>query len=490
MVTLPLSSRMNLKNGNRLRALSWFFLKFGSVIKSEEIRALTRKYPNTFVRIYKFPWYDVLYYLIFRHEKCTQSELSTYYSRIGKKKLRISKQAAFKAIKKVRPDVFRTLIRRFAELFYRSSLVKTHKGYILLAEDGTCNELLPSGESLEQFTFVKNRFVREEADARKVTSQSAALYDVTNGLVVDFSMDAYHTPEMSIAVQHLKESQDLFAGRKVVYLADRAYGGVELFSILEGYGFNYCIRGKNYFFKKQISQMGSDDEWITVRLDREWLKRLKYDQPKERFSANPEITVRVVKHFYQYVDEDGQEQTTLLLYFTNLPKTVFTTEEIIELYSKRWDLEVSYKTLKTDYEWERFFSTDCDCELCAIYSKVLFHNITGIVRKELDAVHAQEAETLENQYRYVANITQLGKCLVEYGICRYMRSMNGKAMNRTLKEIYALRHKLKVPVRPNRHFTRWGRPVTSSRPVRFRIDGRNWPRIARCPSGAWVTVHA
>ncbi len=451
---------------------------------------MTRKYPNTFVRIYKFPWYDVLYYLIFRHEKCTQSELSTYYHRIGKPKLRISKQAAFKAIKKVRPDVFRALIRKFSELFYRSPLVKTHKGFIILAEDGTCNELLPSEESLKQFTVVKNRFVRKDSEAGKVTSQSAALYDVTNGLVVDFSMDPYHTSEMSIAIRHVIESKDLFQGRDVVYLADRGYGGVEQFSILESCGFHYCIRGRNYFFRKQIAGMKSDDEWITVTLNRDWIKRLNYDQAKKRFSDDPTIRIRVVKHLHQYRDEDGTEHTIPLLYFTNLPRSVFSAAEIIELYSKRWDLEVTYKTLKTDYEWERFFSTDCDCGLCAIYSKVLFHNITGIVRKELDAIHAQEAETSGNKYRYVTNITQLGKCLVEYGVCRYMRSMNGKAMKRTLNVIYTLRHKLKVPVRPNRHFARWGRPVTSSRPIRFRIDGRNWPRTARCKSGAWITVQA
>ena len=112
-------------------------MKFGKVIRSEEIRLKMRKFPNVFVRIFKFPWFDVLFYLIFRHEKCTQSEISSYYSVINKKDLRISKQAAFKAIHKVNPAVFPLLIRKFAVLFYQSLLVKTHKGYILLAEDGT-----------------------------------------------------------------------------------------------------------------------------------------------------------------------------------------------------------------------------------------------------------------------------------------------------------------------------------------------------------------
>ncbi len=115
----------------------------------------------------------------------------------------------------------------------------------------------------------------------------------------------------------------------------------------------------------------------------------------------------LVKRLHQYCDEDGIVHTIPLLFFTNLPKSVFSTEEIIELYSKRYDLEVTYKTLKTDYEWERFFSTDCDCELCAIYalrSKYILENpMTSLDRKLLLAncslapVHSDEERVLSKE---------------------------------------------------------------------------------------------
>ena len=40
-------------------------------------------------------------------------------------------------------------------------------------------------------------------------------------------------------------------------------------------------------------------------------------------------------------------------------------------------------------------------------------------------------------------------------------------------------HKIKVPVRPDRHEKRWGRVVSSGHPTRFRLDGRNWPNTIR-----------
>lgn len=471
---------MNSRNfDKRATALSNLFRWFGNCLRSNEVRCQTRKSPRDFSRIYKFPWYDVLCYLIFRHEKCTQSEISSYYSSIGKPDLRISKQAAFKAVQKVRWEVFPILIRKLAEKFYSSSLVKTHKGYILLAEDGTTNALLPTAEALEMFGFVTNPTVKKADDAKKATSRSASLYDVTNGLIVNFSMNRYKRSEIPIAVEHLEQSHDLFGGKNVILLADRYYGGVEFFSIIESFGFNYCIRGKSNFFKKAIAEMESDDQWITVNIDKAWLKRLKYDQPKARFADDPEFRLRIVKREYRYFDSRGNAHTEQLIYFTNLPEEEFSTSDIISLYAKRWDVEVSYKTLKTDLEWERFFSMDCSVEMCSIYSKILFHNLNGIVRKEMNLILSQEHIEDDNKYEYTVNIAQLTNSLRDFGLCRYLRSGNHQAINKLLHRIYDLRHKIKVPVREGRHYKRWGRVVMSSAPVRFRLDGRNWPRVIR-----------
>ena len=437
-----------------------------------------RKKPSDFTRVFKFPWFDVLLYLIFRHEKCTQSELSSYYSAIDKKHLRISKQAAFKAIHKVKPGVFPVLIRKFAELFYRTPLVKTYKGYILLAEDGTTNAILPSEEALAQFGFVGNQHIKTSDEAQHATSKSSALYDVTNGLIVNFQMEEYKKSEIPIAIEQIRESYDLFEKRKTIFLADRYYPSVELFALLEYCGFNYSIRGKSNFFRKEIAKMKSEDEWITVTLSKNWIKRLKYDESKERFLKDPTIIIRVVRQKYTYFDETGEEITTQLIYFTNLSEDEFGKKDIILLYSKRWDLEVSYKTLKTDYEWERYFSAECDTEVCAIFAKVLFHNITGVVRKELNHILEHDDSGKPHIHSYVVNITQLANMIREYGIMRYIRHGNRKAISRIMDLVYEMRHKIKVPVRPNRHNMRWGRTVTTNSPTRFRIDGRNWPKVA------------
>ena len=465
------------------REIAKLFRKFGAYIRSEEVRALCRKKPSDFTRIYKFPWFDILLYIIFRCMECVTTELSGYYACIGKPEKRVSRQAAFKALKKLNPQVFEPLIHKFTELFYKSPLVKTFRGYLLLAVDGTTLNLPAGRLSLQRFGFNKNKYVRKEEDSRKATSRSSALYDVTNGIILDFMMRHYKDSEIPIAIEQLGRIIQHIRGRAAIFLADRYYDSVEIFSILEGYGMKYCIRGKANFFKHYVEEMKSDDEWINVFVDKAWRKRLKYGQPRERFERDPRIRIRVVKYRYTYFTKKGMPVTADLIYFTNLSEDEFSSADIVSLYRKRWQVEVSYKTLKTDYEWERFFSSDCDTEICAIYGKVIFHNLCGVVRKQLDLMLEEELVIPENartnRYAFRVNIKQLSNLIRNEGLCRALRSGNtGKIENIFILAVLMI-HKIKVPVRPDRHEKRWGKVVMSGHPTRFRLDGRNWPNTVR-----------
>ena len=394
---------------------------------------------------------------------------------------RVSRQAAFKALKKLNPRVFDPLIHKFNELFYKSPLVKTFRNYLLITVDGTTLNFPAGRLSLQRFGYIKNGSIRTDADAKKATSRSSALYDVTNGIILDFVMRRYEDSEIPIAIEQLGRIIQYLRGKAAIFLADRNYDSVEVFSILEGYGMKYCIRGKANFFKHYVAKMKSSDEWINVLIDKTWQKRLKYDQPRQRFEKDPWIRIRVVKYRYTYFTKKSIPVTTELIYFTNLCEDEFSSSDIASLYAKRWQIEVSYKTLKTDYEWERFFRRDCDSEICAIYGKVIFHNLCGVIRKQLDQMLEEDLVIPENANKYVyrVNIKQLSNLIRDEGLCRAMRSGSTEKMEDIFILTVLLIHKIKVSVRPDRHEKRWGKVVMSGHPARFRLDGRNWPNTVR-----------
>ena len=128
--------------------------------------------------------------------------------------------------------------------------------------------------------------------------------------------------------------------------------------------------------------MESDDEWIEVEVDEKWLKRFRFSpEAKKLRKENPTLKIRVIKREYRYTDNKNKEHCENLIYFTNLSSESFTTDEIMEIYSRRWDIEVSYKTMKTTQEVERHISSDGDVARNDIYAKVLFYNIAGCYKK-------------------------------------------------------------------------------------------------------------
>lgn len=309
----------------------------------------------------------------------------------------------------------------------------------------------------------------------KNTVKSWGLYDVMNGLFVDFSMKPAPYSETPLAFEHLYRTQKIFEGKKVIYLADRYYGSAEIISHLEYLNYNYIIRGKKYFYKKQVALMKSDDEWINVEIDKKWLKRFRFSNEAIQIrEEKPVIRIRVIKKIFKYINQKGEECKEELIYFTNLDSQQFSTEEILQLYSMRWDIEVSYKTLKTTLELERFISEDGDAARNCVYGKVLFHNIAGIIRKELNKKISRD--TTDGK-QYVTNITQLQEMVYETNFLYSI--INGKKtqIKQKIENIVKMINKIKVPVRPNRHYKRWGRVIVNPPSYRFRLDGRNNPKV-------------
>lgn len=57
--------------------------------------------------------------------------------------------------------------------------------------------------------------------------------------------------------------------------------------------------------------------------------------------------------------------------------------------------------------------------------------------------------------------------------------INGKKtqIKQKIENIVKMINKIKVPVRPNRHYKRWGRVIVNPPSYRFRLDGRNNPKV-------------
>lgn len=100
---------------------------------------------------------------------------------------------------------------------------------------------------MNTFQFSTGQHVTSMFDVKKIQSKSAGLYDVTNGIFIDFTMEKAIYSETPLAFSHLYRRKNMLRNKKVIYLADRYYGSAEIISHLESLGYQYFIRGKSNF---------------------------------------------------------------------------------------------------------------------------------------------------------------------------------------------------------------------------------------------------
>lgn len=116
----------------------------------------------------------------------------------------------------------------------------------------------------------------------------------------------------------------------------------------------------------------------------------------------------------------------------------------MHFYSKRWEIETEYKILKTYLERERYFCKDCDSEACSFFAKVVFHNLSGILRKEIDE-ELTEKNSEANKYNYQINWKQLNELTRDEKVVRWIRNENCGRINKMIDLIKALINKSACP---------------------------------------------
>ena len=124
----------------------------------------------------------------------------------------------------------------------------------------------------------------------------------------------------------------------------------------------------------------------------------------------------------------------------------------------------------------RFFtaySSTCYLFYSAVLYSFLMCQVCGLTLKNRHVPDTKE---------YVTNITQLHSIIHDTNFLYCFMFGLKERIKEKIDNITKHLNKIKVPVRPNRHFQRWGRIMKSPPSYRFRLDGRNNPKYRRYQS--------
>jgi hypothetical protein len=366
--------------------------------------------------------------------KSIQKELNHYYKLIQSGEFdlaHISKSAFTQARAKLKHTAFVELSDRVVNEFYKEAPWMSWHGRRVLSVDGS-TVCLPDSDSLRE-VYGAHRL--GAGDRHKVMARISQLYDPLNKIIVHASIDKYRKSEKAMCEEHLDHIQ---SGDVVLF--DRYYASVWLFLVLEKMGVDFIMRlnEKHWNTAKELIQDNANDRIVEFKVSPEHLGLLK----KYGVSEN-RIKCRLVR---QKLKNGGE-----MVVCTSLKeKEVHTTEDIVEVYRKRWGIEESYKFLKCRLDIQNFTGKTPHAILQDFHVKIFLSNLVTLVTLEQELKLEDETKNGGKKLRYRLNRTFAISNFKDLPIFIFLK----KKIKQALEAYHRIVQTGLSPIRDNRTFPR------------------------------------
>lgn len=317
----------------------------------------------------------------------TAFELRNFFKDKGELPMALSVQGYLQQRKRLNPEIFPYLNRRYLMDFYHSEEPKLWKGYLLAAVDGSKAEVPNSKENRETFGNSGN----QHSKTGQVRALVSGIYDILNHFYLDIEIEHISVSEIELAKRNLKHLRELEIRQPVLAVFDRGYPSIEFIDFLEMEGIHYLIRLSSNDYKAERGRMQSEDGKVILKHSSARLQKIRQKHPEryERMKRKGETTVRVSKSTLP----SGNE----LVLMTNLPDTI-AAEELADLYYQRWEIEKKYHTLKNKMKFESVTGKASVYVYQDFWSQVLVYNMIQDIRNSADEEAAETGRKSGNKY--------------------------------------------------------------------------------------------
>ena len=300
--------------------------------------------------------------------KSISIELTRFFSRIkyNREERSYSKQSYSEARMKMKHGAYIELNEELVRGYYCDGDYKQYKGYRLLAIDGSRIQLPDKESVIEEFGLAEN------GGKTIPMAMSSIAYDVLNKIAVNTYLDRYETDERSLADKHLSKIKELTPAVRDIILMDRGYPSLYLFTRMLDLGYDFVVRSNDMSFIREIKEFAQSketDKIIEVDLTSRQRKYLSIGKVPNR---PDKLILRVVKIKLT-------TGVTEYLISSLTDKTIFTKDDLKELYHLRWAEETYFNFQKNVLEIENFSGRTPETIRQDYYARILTSNIGSLM---------------------------------------------------------------------------------------------------------------
>lgn len=271
---------------------------------------------------------------------------------------------------KMKHSAYIELNEELVKGYYGDGDYKQYKGYRLLAIDGTRIQLPNRGSVIEEFGLAEN------GGKTLPMAMSSTAYDILNQMVVNTYLESYKTDERTLADQHLDKIRELTPGIKDIILMDRGYPSLYLFIKMMCLRYDFIVRCNDKSFIREVKEFAQSDETDKIiEVDLTTGQRKNYPVLRRLEGTPGRLILRVVKI---------KLTTGITEYIISslTDKTLFTKDDLKELYHLRWNEETYFNFQKNVLEIENFSGRTPEAIRQDYYAKVLSSNIGSLMIEE------------------------------------------------------------------------------------------------------------
>ena len=396
-----------------------------TIIHSPQVLISARKDKKAFIRKRKMPFNRALCFLLDMRTTTLQTRLNAFFQQHGGEP--ISQQAFSKLRANFNHSPFETMLRTLVKKEYSGeSVLSTWNDYHLLSVDGSYLQL-PRVEELRKVFGLRDGSTCPHAGI-------SALFDVLHGWVLDPIVTDGCMNERTQFEKHMdflsREFPDI--AKKTIFLCDRGYPSQELFQQMQEKGFRFVARCASQFLKP-INTAPMGDSVVVLRLP--------------AGEAGNGVSVRIIKFFLNNGDIE-----TLATNLFDVPM-----DDIIELYTLRWDIETMYFKFKRELCVEKFSGKTANSIRQDFWASMVLLNSVAVFQKEADLAVFERQKDNSPKYEYRARtsdlIITLRDRLIFAALCG-----DSVLYEKEMKEIIKTLARAVSPVRKGRSFPRIFKP--------------------------------
>lgn len=357
-------------------------------LTSTEFIERHRVRPSDFTRERSLPFHKVFLLLINFLTKSLQAELDNFFKVLLNKEMpvnQVTKTAFCLARKKLGHGAFTELDKDQLGTFYREGDFNRWNGFRLIGVDGSTARL-PASKEIQKKYGVHDI---SETGTPLTYARVSQAYDLLNNLTLDAILSTYDDNEHSLALRHTA----VFSPGDLV-VCDRNYASFWMFALLDSKNVDFCFRLKVGSWKTAASLVNS--------LEQETIAEIYPSKQSAKKCIELGISKAPMKLRFICITLDTGEKEVLVTSLTDVERYPFNI--FSRLYLFRWQVEESYKTMKSRLEMENFSGKSCLAVLQDFHAKIFSCNLTAILIRGADELVNKKCTNRKRTYKI--NYTQ------------------------------------------------------------------------------------